>query len=348
MIQETLRRLVRRENLSEREAAEAVDAIFSGAVPEALTGAFLAALAAKGETVEELAGAARAMRRRAARIQVTAPAVVDTCGTGGDGRGTFNISTTTAFVVAGCGVTVAKHGNRSATGRCGSADLVEALGVDLEAPLEVVEEAVSEIGIGFLFAPRHHGAMKYAAPVRRALGIPTVFNLLGPLTNPAGADCQLLGVNAPRLTELFAEALRRLGSRRAFVVHGHDGLDEISVCARTRITELDGGALRTYELDPAPFFGRLAAPEEIAGGGPEENAAITRAVLAGERGPRRDVVLLNAAAALQAAGRARGWEEGIRLAAEAIDSGAAAEKLAALVRYTAPSTRGAGEAAHGR
>lgn len=348
MIQQTLRRLVRRENLSEREAADAVAAILSGEVPEALTGAFLAALAAKGETVEELTGAARAMRRHAARIQVTAPAVVDTCGTGGDGGGTFNVSTTTAFVVAGCGVTVAKHGNRSVTSRCGSADLVEALGVRLEAPLEVVEEAVSAIGIGFLFAPRHHGAMRHAAPVRRALGIPTLFNLLGPLTNPAGADCQLLGVNAPQLTELFAEALLRLGSRRAFVVHGHDGLDEISVCAPTRVTELDGRTIRTYDLDPQPFFGRLAAPGEIAGGGPAENAAITRAVLAGERGARRDIVLLNAAAALQAAGRAGGWEEGLELAAEAIDSGAAADKLAALASFTAQGSACAPEQRHGR
>ncbi len=348
MIQEALRRLVRRENLSEREAAEAVAAIFSGEVPEALTGAFLAALAVKGETVEELAGAAHAMRRHALRIQVTAPAVVDTCGTGGDGGGTFNVSTTTAFVVAGCGVTVAKHGNRSVTSRCGSADLVEALGVRLEAPPEVVEEAVSALGIGFLFAPRHHGAMRHAAPVRRVLGIPTLFNLLGPLTNPAGADCQLLGVNAPQLTELFAEVLQRLGSRHAFVVHGHDGLDEISVCAPTRITELNGRAIRTYDLNPVPFFGRLAAPEEIAGGGPEENAAITRAVLAGERGARRNIVLLNAAAALQAAGRASGWEEGLELAAEAIDSGAAADKLAALIAFTAQGTAPGREERHAR
>jgi len=260
--------------------------------------------------------------------------VVDTCGTGGDGSGTLNISTTTAFVVAGCGVTVAKHGNRSISSRCGSADLIEALGVDLNAPPELVEEAVAEIGIGFLFAPLYHGAMKHAAAARKELGIRSIFNMLGPLTNPAGVDCQLLGVYAPQLTEMFAEALRLLGSRRALVVHGHDGLDEISVCGPTRVTVLRDGLIRTYDIDPERYLGRRAAPEEDAGGDPNRNAEITRGVLAGKNGACRDVVVLNAAAALIAAGKADGMETGLRLAVESIEAGAAAGKLERLVEFT--------------
>jgi anthranilate phosphoribosyltransferase len=274
------------------------------------------------------------MRRRAGRIQAAAPAVVDTCGTGGDGTGTFNISTTTAFVVAGCGVTVAKHGNRSVSSRCGSADLIEALGVNLNAPPDVVEEAVRTIGIGFLFAPLYHSAMKHAAAARKELGIRSIFNMLGPLTNPAGANCQLLGVYAPQLTEMFAEALRLLGSRRALVVHGHDGLDEVSVCAPTRVTELKDGLIRTYDIDPERYLGRRAEPAEVAGGDPLFNAAITRRVLDGESGGAREVVLLNAAAALMAAGAAERFEDGIRLAAASIDSGAAGRKLENLVQFT--------------
>jgi anthranilate phosphoribosyltransferase len=329
-----LKKITRREDLTEEQMAEMIGEIFSGTLSDALIGAFMAALATKGETFEELAGAARAMRRKAARIQVSAPAVLDTCGTGGDGGGTFNISTTTAFVVAGCGVTVAKHGNRSVSSRCGSADLIEALGVNLNADPELVEEAVAEIGIGFLFAPLYHGAMKHAAATRKELGIRSIFNMLGPLTNPAGADCQLLGVYAPQLTEMFAEALRLLGSRCAFVVHGHDGLDEISVCAPTRVTELKNGLLRTYDMDPERYFGRRAAPEEVAGGDPGRNTEITRAVLAGKKSACRDVVVLNAAAALMVAGKADSMESGLRLAAESIDSGAAAGKLERLIRFT--------------
>jgi anthranilate phosphoribosyltransferase len=314
--------------------ADMIGEIFSGAVSDASIGAFMAALATKGETFEELAGAARAMRRKAARVQVSAPAVVDTCGTGGDGTGTFNISTTTAFVVAGCGVAVAKHGNRSVSSRCGSADLVEALGVNININPELVEEAVGEVGIGFLFAPLYHGAMKHAAAARKAVGIRSIFNMLGPLTNPAGANCQLLGVYAPQLTEMFAEALRLLGSKHAFVVHGHDGLDEISACAPTRVTELDNGLIRTYDIFPEQYLGRRAEPDEISGGDPQVNAAITRRVLDGEKGGGRDVVLLNAAAALMAAGKAQRLEEGIRLAVESIDSGAARRKLDDLIRFT--------------
>jgi anthranilate phosphoribosyltransferase len=334
MFRENLRKIIQGRDLSDDQMAAMIGDIFSGTLSDALIAAFMAALATKGETFEELAGAARAMRRRAGRIQAAAPAVVDTCGTGGDGGGTFNISTTTAFVVAGCGVTVAKHGNRSVSSRCGSADLIEALGVNLNAPVELVEEAVGRIGIGFLFAPLYHGAMRHAAAARRELGIRSIFNMLGPLTNPAGADCQLLGVFAPQLTEMFAEALRLLGSRRALVVHGHDGLDEISVCAPTRVTELKNGRIRTYDIAPERLVGRRAAPAEVAGGDPEFNVARTRGILDGAPGGAREVVLLNAAAALMAAGRAEGFEDGLRLAAESIDCGAARAKLEQLVRFT--------------
>ncbi|MFO7709451.1 MAG: anthranilate phosphoribosyltransferase [Desulfobacterales bacterium] len=334
MFRESLQAIIAGKDLSESEMSMMIEEIFSGGASDAQIGAFMAALAAKGETFEELAGAARVMRRKAARIQAPGATVVDTCGTGGDGGGTFNISTTTAFVVAGCGVTVAKHGNRSVSSRCGSADVVEALGVDLDVAPEVVEEALGEVGIGFLFAPLFHGAMRHAAAARREVGIRSIFNMLGPLTNPAAATCQLLGVYAAPLTEMFAQALRLLGTRRAFVVHGHDGLDEISVCAPTRISELDGNLIRTYDVTPEQLLGRRADRAEIAGGDRACNAAITRSILNGDPGAGRDVVLLNAAAALVAAGRAENLDAGIRLAGESIDSGAACGKLEALVRFT--------------
>ncbi|MFZ0242001.1 MAG: anthranilate phosphoribosyltransferase [Desulfobacterales bacterium] len=334
MFREHLNKIVQRQDLDQSEMSQMIAAIFSGEITSAQIGAFMGALATKGETFEELAGAAQAMRRKALRVEVPAATVVDTCGTGGDGTHTFNISTTTAFVVAGCGVTVAKHGNRSVSSQCGSADLLEALGVNLNVNPEIVEEALASIGIAFLFAPLFHGAMKYAAAARKEVGLRSIFNMLGPLTNPAGANCQLLGVYAPPLTEMFARALKMLGSRRAFVVHGHDGLDEISVCAPTRISELTDGQIRTYDISPEQFFGEAANPREMAGGQPAQNAEITRRILAGEKGARRHVVLLNSAAALVAAGKAPDLTAGIRLGEEAIDSGAAAAKLAALATYT--------------
>lgn len=334
MFRENLNKIIRKEDLSESEMAQMITDIFSGNITDAQIGAFMAALSTKGETFEELAGAAQAMRRKAQRVQVSASTVVDTCGTGGDGGGTFNISTTTAFVVAGCGVSVAKHGNRSISSRCGSADLLEALGVRIDLEPELVEEAVSEIGIGFMFAPVFHGAMKYAANARKEVGIRSIFNMLGPLTNPAAANCQLLGVFAPELTEMFAGALKLLGSKRAVVVHGHDGLDEISVCAPTRVAELRDGLIHTYDIAPERFFGRLSEPEELLGGDPETNAAITKSILTGGKGAKRDIILLNAAAALTAAGKAEKLNDGIRLAENAIDSGAAMEKLDALIRFT--------------
>lgn len=327
-----LTKLMRRRDLTTEESAEAMDAILAGQLSEVQIAAFLAAMATKGETVEELAGAARAMRRCAVRVQPVGQVVVDTCGTGGDHSGTFNVSTTTAFVVAGAGVAVAKHGNRSVSSRCGSADVLEQLGVKIDAEPEVMEQALNEIGIAFLFAPRYHGAVRHAMPVRKALGVRTIFNLLGPLANPAGATCQLLGVYAPELTEMFAHALRLLGTRRAFVVHGHDGMDELTICDATRISELDKGVVKTYDLSPERFLGERADPADVAGGDAARNAAILTSVLQGEPGARRNLVLLNASAALVAAGRAPDIAAGLQQAAQAIDSGAAAGKLQALAK----------------
>ncbi len=334
MIRDSLNKIIRKLDLGEEEMSLLMGEIMSGNTTDAQVGAIMAALAVKGETFAELAGAARAMRRKATRIQTNADVVVDTCGTGGDGLHTFNISTTAAFVVAGCGVTVAKHGNRSVSSKCGSADLLEALGVNLEVGPEVVEEAVRETGIGFLFAPLFHGAMRHAARARKEVGIRSIFNMLGPLTNPAGANCQIIGVYAPELTEMFAHALNLLGSRRAFVVHGHDGLDEISVCAATRVSELKAGMIRTYDITPEQLLGRTAASAEMTGGSPADNAEITREVLEGKKGPRRDVVIVNAAAALVAANMSKDFAGGIALAERSIDQGLAKAKLEALVRYT--------------
>jgi anthranilate phosphoribosyltransferase len=334
MFRDHLTRIIQGKDLSQSEMADMMNTVLTGNATEAQIGAMMAALATKGETFEELAGAAGAMRQNARRIQATGSPVVDTCGTGGDGAHTFNISTTTAFVVAGAGVTVAKHGNRSVSSKCGSADVLEALGVKLDTPPEIVEEAIHEVGIGFMFAPLYHSAMKHAIKPRQELGVRSIFNMLGPLTNPASAGCQLLGVFAPQLTEMFAQALKLLGGQSAMVVHGHDGLDEISVCAPTRVSELKEGMVRTYDIDPVPYFGQLADPEEMAGGDVEENAAVTRDILSGKPGAKRNVVLINAGAALQAAAKVGDLRAGIEMAAAVIDGGKAMEKLDALVQYT--------------
>ncbi|MBF0101256.1 MAG: anthranilate phosphoribosyltransferase [Desulfobacterales bacterium] len=334
MFRDYLKKIIQRQDLNDSEMAELITDIFSGTITESQIGAFMAALATKGETFEELAGAARAMRRKALRVQAKSSTVVDTCGTGGDGSHTFNISTTTAFVVAGCGITVAKHGNRSISSQCGSADLLEALGVNLDVPPEITEECIQEIGIGFLFAPKFHGAMKYAAKPRKEVGIRSIFNMLGPLTNPASANCQLLGVYRSELTEMFANALRILGTTRALVVHGHDGLDEISVCAPTRISEVKDHLIHTYDIYPEHFFGEIADPTEIKGGNPQTNADITKAILSGKKGPKRNIVLINSAAALLAAGKAKDLKHGIDLAESSIDSKKALQKLLDLIQFT--------------
>lgn len=334
MFKDGLATIIEGLNLTEEQMAQMITAIFSGDITDAQIGAFMGALATKGETFEELAGAAKAMRRKATRIQTASSVVVDTCGTGGDGANTFNISTTTAFVVAGCDITVAKHGNRSVSSQCGSADLLESLGVNLDVDPEIVEQGVQEIGIGFLYAPLYHSAMRFAANARKEIGLRSIFNMLGPLTNPAAANCQLLGVYAPELTEMFAQALRLLGVKRALVVHGHDGLDEMSVCAQTRISELNDDMIRTYDIEPEQFFDDIADANDLVGGDPVANAAITRSVLEGAKGPRRDVVLLNAAGALLAAGKAETLAAGIEQAKSCIDSGAAIEKLEQLIQFT--------------
>jgi anthranilate phosphoribosyltransferase len=335
MFRENLNRIIRRTDLSDTQMNQMISDILNGTIPDTQIAAFMAALATKGETFEELAGAAQAMRKHAVRIHCSASTVVDTCGTGGDGLSTFNISTTTAFVAAGCGVTVAKHGNRSITSKCGSADVLEGLGVNINVEPEVVEEAIEAIGIGFMFAPKHHGAMRFAATARKETGIRSIFNMLGPLSNPASANCQLLGVYAPELTEMFANALKRLGTKRAFVVHGHDGLDEISVCAPTRISELNDGMIKTYDISPEIYFDELADSDDLLGGDVSANVAITRAILEGkEKGAKRNVVLINSAAALMAAGVADSWKHGLSEAEKCIDSGRALEKLDALVTFT--------------
>lgn len=333
MFREGLSKIVSGNDLQEEEATRIMADIMDGQATDAQIGAFMAGLATKGETFAELAGAARAMRRRAIRVEIPGSNVVDTCGTGGDAAGTFNISTTAAFVVAGAGVTVAKHGNRSISSRCGSADLLEALGVDIDTDSEIVEAAIREIGIGFLFAPLYHRAMRYAAKARKEVGIRSIFNMLGPLINPAGADCRLLGVYAAPLTEMIAQALNVLGAKRAFVVHGHDGLDEVSITSETRVTELHDGAIRTYDVSPELLIGRRSSLEDLAGGDARQNAEITLEVLSGRPGPCRDVTVVNAAFALVAAGTAKHLQEGILKAQESIDSGAARNKLEALAAY---------------
>ncbi len=339
MITEAIRKVEASESLTRREAEAAMEELLSGRASDAQIVALLSALRNKGETVEELVGFAVAMRRHAQPIfdsgRGPGGILVDTCGTGGDASGTFNISTAAAFVVAGAGVRVAKHGNRSISSKCGSADVLEALGVNLEVPPDRIGAAIEQVGIGFLFAPAVHTATRYAMAARRQLGGRTVFNLLGPLTNPAGASAQVLGVFAARLTELLAQALAELGVERAFVVHGSDGLDEISLSAPTYVTEVRSGTIRRYSVSPEDF-GLVRAPlEAVAGGDAATNAEIVRTILQGEGGPRREIVLANAAAALVAAGRARDFREGVRVAAEAIDSGAARAKLDHLIAFAA-------------
>jgi anthranilate phosphoribosyltransferase len=332
MIKEAIAKAVRGEDLREAEMMAIMTEVMEGEATPAQIAAFITALRIKGETVEEVTGAARIMRQKATRIDARSSVVVDTCGTGGDGSNTFNISTTTAFVVAAAGLTVAKHGNRAVSSGCGSADVLEALGVKIDAGSEIVEECLQEIGIGFLFAPRLHGAMKYAIGPRREIGIRTIFNMLGPLTNPAGATSQLIGVYDPKLTEMFAGVLKNLGTRRAFIVHGADGLDEATVTGETRVSELKEGLVTTYNIDPLDLFGETYPAADLRGGDAEANARITTEVLSGSRrGTCRQIVILNAALAIVAGGKAGTIREGMAAAGECIDSGAALKKLQALI-----------------
>jgi anthranilate phosphoribosyltransferase len=334
MIKEAIAKVVNREDLNEPQMMEVMDEVMEGQATPAQIAAFMTGLRIKGETVDEVTGAARIMRRKATRIDARSPIIVDTCGTGGDGMQTFNISTTAAFVVAAAGLTVAKHGNRAVSSGCGSADVLEALGVNITAQPEIVEECIHQIGIGFLFAPKLHGAMKYAIGPRREIGIRTIFNMLGPLTNPAGATSQLIGVYDPRLTEMFAGVLKNLGTKTAFVVHGSDGLDEATVTGKTRVTELKNGLINTYDIDPALFFGDIFLADALVGGDASVNAEITKSVLTGSSGACRNIVLLNAALAILAGEMAKTIKEGIKIAQDCIDDGAAIKKLQALIEMS--------------
>lgn len=327
-------KLVERTDLTAAEAEAVMEEVMDGKATPAQIAGLIVALRMKGETADEIAGFARAMRRRALPVPTVRRNVVDTCGTGGDQHDTFNISTAAAFVAAGAGVAVAKHGNRSVSSKCGSADVLEAMGVRLDLGPEQVGRCIDEVGIGFLFAPALHPAMKYAIGPRRELRLRTVFNILGPLTNPAGAQRQVLGVFDSAWVRPLAEALAELGSDHALVVHGLDGLDEISTLGPTRVAELKNGVVTEYEIDPEEFGLPRAEPEDIAGGDLESSVAALRAVLDGQPGPRRDITLLNAAAAIYVAGLAESIAAGLQAAAEAIDSGQAGAKLSRLAALT--------------
>lgn len=348
MIKKAIAKVVERGNLSEAEMIEVMDQIMSGEATPAQIAAFITALRMKGETIEEITGAARVMRDKVTPIRVgrnvvdidrddinlDLETILDVVGTGGDGTNSFNVSTTVAFVVSACGVKVAKHGNRSVSSICGSADVLEALGVNLDVTPETVERCINKIGIGFLFAPALHGAMKYAIGPRKEIGIRTIFNILGPLTNPAGADCQVLGVYREELVDKLAHVLKNLGCRRGFVVHGMDGMDEITLTAETRIAEVSPQGVVVRMFQPEELGLARCSMNDLRGGDAAGNAKIVHGILAGEKGPKRDIVLLNAAFALVAAGKAAELGEGVHTAAEAIDSGRAMLQLQKLVEMT--------------
>jgi anthranilate phosphoribosyltransferase len=347
MIKNAISKVVLQQDLVETEMIEVMNQIMGGEATQAQVGAFITALRMKGETIEEITGAARVMRDHATPIRVgkaldidreeinlDRETILDTCGTGGSGTKSFNISTTVAFVVSACGVKVAKHGNRSISSACGSADVLEALGVNLNVTPEQVESCINEVGIGFLFAPALHGAMKHAIGPRREIGIRTIFNILGPLTNPAGADRQVLGVYDEKLVEVLAKVLVKLGCQRGFVVHGQDGMDEITLTGPTRVAEINEGQVSLSTIEPEDFGLRRCLLSDLQGGDAEENASIVRDVLAGAEGPKRDVVLLNAAYALVAAGIAESVDAGLQKARNMIDEGLAKAKLEGLVNLT--------------
>lgn len=334
MIQEATRKLSKKEDLNKNEMTVVMQEIMTGRARTPAIVDFLMALNNRGETLEELTAAVEVMRRHVTRIHTDKKVVLDTCGTGGDKSGTFNISTAVAFVAASCGITVAKHGNRSVSSCCGSADILAGLGININIGKEKIERCLNEIGIAFLFAQSLHPAMKYAAPARKEIGAKTIFNILGPLSNPAGATHQLVGVYDIRWTELLAEVLGNLGTVHALVVHGEDGLDEITTTASTSISETKKGKISSYQINPEDFGLKIARPQDLAGGPVSVNANILLDILKGEVGPKRDIVVLNAAAAIYAADKTGSIEEGIGLACEAIDSGEALRKLELLKEYS--------------
>lgn len=333
-IQEALKKVLDKLNLKEEEMILVMTQVMEGKVEDSQLGAFLTALRMKGETVEEITGAAKVMRDKAEKIKVSKDPIIDTCGTGGDGANTFNISTAAAFVVAGCDIPVAKHGNRAVSSRSGSADVLKCLGVNIEASKLTVEKCIDQIGIGFLFAPLMHGAMKHAAGVRKQLGIRTIFNLLGPLTNPAGANAQVIGIYDSSRLKQIASVLKLLGTRKAFVVHGSDGLDEITLTGETKVCELANGQISEYILKPDSFDLTACEAKDITGGTPEENADILKAILSGIKGPKRDIVLMNASAAICASDKKENLKAAMELARESIDSGSAEQKLNDLCRLS--------------
>jgi anthranilate phosphoribosyltransferase len=334
MIQAALAELLEGRSLPRSQAHEVMDEIMRGGATEAQIGGFLVALRLKGETADEITGCAEAMREHVLRVRPQRDDLVDTAGTGGDGASTINISTAAALVAAAAGAGVAKHGNRAVSSASGSADVLEALGFSLEQPVERIERSIDELGFGFMFAPVHHPAMRHAAPVRRELAARTVFNVLGPLTNPAGARAQVIGVYVPSLVRTIAEVLAQLGARRAFVVHGAYGIDELSPAGPNDVCEVVDGEVRERIIDPLDLGIQPCDPAELRGGSPAENAQAIREVLAGANGGRRDAILLNAAGAIAAAGRAEDLREGLELAREAIDSGAAAARLDELAEFS--------------
>src|SRR5213082_4329537 len=339
MIQNALARLLDGKDLTREDARTVMDTIMSGEATPGQIGGFLVALRLKGETADEIAGAAEAMRAHVIAVRPQRADLVDTAGTGGDGGKTFNISTAAALVAAAAGAGVAKHGNRSVSSQAGSADVLEALGFELELPPERIAQSIDELGFGFMFAPTHHPAMRHAAPVRRELAARTVFNVLGPLTNPAGARAQVVGVYAPELVRTIAEVLAQLGARRAFVVHGAEGIDELSPAGPNLVCEVVDGDVREREIDPLELGVPRCDREELRGGSPEENAAAIRDVFAGENGGRRSAILLNAAGAIAAGGHAEDLREGLELARQAVDSGAAAARLEELIAFTRAEAR---------
>ena len=337
MIKEAIQTLVSGHSLTMEEAASVMQEIMEGKVTPAQLGAFVTALRLKGETVDEIVGLARTMRAKAVPVTI-AESLVDTCGTGGDGSHTFNISTAAAFVAAGAGLKVAKHGNRAMSSQCGSADVLEALGVRIDLDAEQVQRCLQEVGMGFMFAPMFHPAMKYAAAPRREIGIRTVFNILGPLTNPADAKAQVLGVADGSLVEKLASVLQGLGCHHALVVHGEDGLDEITITGKTQVCELKDGHIKSYSISPEDFGLPRASLDSLKGGTVDKNAALLRSILAGAPGPQRDVVLMNAAAVLLAGDRVETLQPGAALASEAIDGGNALAKLEQLVELSQSMT----------
>jgi anthranilate phosphoribosyltransferase len=334
VIQEALAGLLDGRDMSRGEACQVMEEVMRGEATPAQIGGFLVALRLKGETADEIAGCAEAMRAHVLAVNPRREDLVDTAGTGGDGARTFNISTAAALVAAAAGAGVAKHGNRAVSSASGSADVLEALGFRLELPPERIERSIDELGFGFLFAPSHHPAMRHAAPVRRELAARTIFNVLGPLTNPAGARAQVVGVYAPDLVPTIATVLARLGARRAFVVHGAGGVDELSPAGPNLVCEVKGGRVHRREIDPRELGVPRCRPADLVGGSPEENAATVREIFAGAAGPKREAVLLNAAGAIAAGGHARDLATGYRAAADAVDSGAAAERLEALIAFS--------------